>query len=808
MSDPTEDAQDTGIGIFLIPDTDDDINTISSEEMAHMTVLWMGTTDEVDLDIDSIKAAVKAIADTLAPFTERVEGRDTLGDDEADVAMMSRDNAGPLRDMLIENEEIRNAVDAVEQFPSWAPHVTLGYPERPADGDPPDEVTFTTLGLWVGPDHFEFPLGGDMGTQDTQEASEQFAADLTVGPEPVPWHGVLAPEGVPSGDRRKFAEGSLRWRDLPLPLSWQKVNADGHDGSVVVGRIDEIWRDGSLVKAKGVFLDTEEAAEVINMMAQGGLRGVSVDADDATMEFQNEDGSTPEPDEDDPLDGLLLDDEQLMVFTDGRICGATLCAIPAFMEAQLSLGVDESEANLTASCQCELAIDEGPWDGSSSNYTDQQWYDATLIHLGEGDEKLVKSNNKLPILTPSGSLSRAGVHAAASRINQTDAPDDQIKRAKAALRSAYKELDEDPPENIAAAVDDLPTLEEYLQFVKTEDGPGWLTHPVDTDRLRDYWAHGEGAAKIGWGVPGDFNRCRAQLAKYIKPQYLAGYCANRHYDALGFWPGRPVSADTLEASAGPAWSLTASGSGDLPPRAWFEDPGLSEPSPITVTDDGRVFGHMAEWSTCHIGFPSECVTPPHSASNYAYFTTGALKTDGGDVAVGQLTLGTGHAGMRDNFKKTVAHYDNTGTAVADVAVGEDEHGIWVAGRVRPGVTDAQVAELKASALSGDWRKVRQGLELAAVLCVNVPGFPLPRTSVAASAGEPVSLVAAGVVDTDHVRDSVATFDADEVAEAVIARLDAREAKRARKARLGALATKAGRDNKSKMAALAIRSGRK
>ena len=60
-------------------------------------------------------------------------------------------------------------------------------------------------------------------------------------------------------------------------------------------------------------------------------------------------------------------------------------------------------------------------------------------------------------------------------------------------------------------------------FVKTEDGPGWLTHPIDTDRLRDYWVRGPGAAKINWGVPGDFNRCRSQVAKYIKPQHLSGY---------------------------------------------------------------------------------------------------------------------------------------------------------------------------------------------------------------------------------------------------------------------------------------------
>jgi HK97 family phage prohead protease len=63
---------------------------------------------------------------------------------------------------------------------------------------------------------------------------------------------------------------------------------------------------------------------------------------------------------------------------------------------------------------------------------------------------------------------------------------------------------------------------------------GKITHPGDTERLHEYWVHGEGAAKIQWGAPGDFDRCVAELGKYIgDPQ---GYCANAHHAALGIWP--------------------------------------------------------------------------------------------------------------------------------------------------------------------------------------------------------------------------------------------------------------------------------
>jgi hypothetical protein len=183
----------------------------------------------------------------------------------------------------------------------------------------------------------------------------------------------------------------------------------------------------------------------------------------------------------------------------------------------------------------------------------------------------------------------------------------------------------------------------------------------------------------------------------------------------------------------------------MPPSAWFDNPRLDGPSPLEVTDDGRVFGHIATWDSCHIGYPG-CLAPPKSASGYAYFRTGVVVADDGEkITVGQVTLGTGHADLRADAKRAAEHYDHTGAAVADVAAGEDEHGIWVAGAVRP-TAQERVAELRASAPSGDWRMINGSLELVGVLAVNVPGFPTARgRAMRASGGEMerVALVAAG-----------------------------------------------------------------
>lgn len=193
-------------------------------------------------------------------------------------------------------------------------------------------------------------------------------------------------------------------------------------------------------------------------------------------------------------------------------------------------------------------------------------------------------------------------------------------------------------------------------------------------------------------------------------------------------------------------SLIASARPAQPPREWFRDPGLTEPTALHVTDDGRVYGHLAAWGTCHTAFANECLTPPQSQSAYAYFRTGSVLTDQGEVSTGRITMDTAHAGRTLSAAGTVSHYENTGSAVADVAAGEDVFGIWLAGAIRPGVTDEQVRALRASPLSGDWRKVKGGLELMAALAVNMPGFPIPRPAALAASGfEVESLVASGML---------------------------------------------------------------
>ena len=199
--------------------------------------------------------------------------------------------------------------------------------------------------------------------------------------------------------------------------------------------------------------------------------------------------------------------------------------------------------------------------------------------------------------------------------------------------------------------------------------------------------------------------------------------------------------DPLGASALVACGIVAGAVPLTPPASWFENPKLQGPTPLTLDDDGRVYGHIAAWNVDHIGMAFG-TRPPRSRSKYAYFHTGALRTEEGkDVPVGQLTLAGGHAGLEASAQEAVRHYDDTASAFADVHAGEDAFGIWVAGSLRPGTTPEQIRAARASAPSGDWRPINGRLELVAVCQVNVPGFPIARARVAS--GQVMALVAAG-----------------------------------------------------------------
>ena len=175
-----------------------------------------------------------------------------------------------------------------------------------------------------------------------------------------------------------------------------------------------------------------------------------------------------------------------------------------------------------------------------------------------------------------------------------------------------------------------------------------------------------------------------------------------------------------------------------PPSGWFDIPEPDKPTPLTYEKNGRVYGHLALWGSCHTGFlngaVAECVQPPPSKADYQHFHLGVVETqEGQDVRVGKITYATGHAPLSATASGAAAHYDNTGSVGAFVRARNGSVGIWVSGVVRSDLSPEGFRDLRANPPSGDWRSLNRSLELVAALSVPVPGFPIPRAEVALAA---------------------------------------------------------------------------
>lgn len=560
--------------------------------------------------------------------------------------------------------------------------------------DTPWAVTQTDTGELMGCHDTEAAAMEQQAALNAEEGDSHDMPDdmpeekgMDYGGETAPWEGVLAVEGIVTGDGREFAPDALTWADLPVPLRWNIEDSHGGEArtkAVNVGRIDKVWRDGSKIMGAGVLdLSDDNGQRAYDKIKGKFLRGVSIDADsigDADVEFvwpEDVNAGTGEGDGEDDLFEMLFAQPEKVIFHGGRIRAATLVDIPAFAEAYIAL-LDEA-GTVVAGGQPVTAAE-------LQALTVQEMGAVTSHHTATTD----------------------GPWDAAANETRLDGPL-TVDKAKA----AYAWYD-----GGAVADGELP-----------KSAAKFLHHEISADGS-------VGAANLA--------ACSATIGALHGAR---GGASIPDADRRGVYDH--VAAHLRDAGQEPEpfralHAVAASGELWRPPAAWFSDPQLSLPTPITVTDDGRIYGHAAQWGSCHIGQEGVCVQPPHEDEHPYYRTGEVMCADGSRVAVGQITVGTGHAPLHYGASPAAEHYDNTGAAVADVAVGNDAHGIWVAGAVRPGVDPLKVYELQAAGqVSGDWRRIGGQLRLVGLLAVNVPGFPVPKMRARVASGQPQALVAAG-----------------------------------------------------------------
>lgn len=111
-------------------------------------------------------------------------------------------------------------------------------------------------------------------------------------------------------------------------------------------------------------------------------------------------------------------------------------------------------------------------------------------------------------------------------------------------------------------------------------------HGGSAQTLRDYWSghghagpsHGAERDAIGWGTPGDFMRCVAQVSEHMTEEEAKGYCNLRHHEALGYYPATHARMEGKGVDL-----LTKASDGSDEARV---PPGKSTAGQFTVSGDG------------------------------------------------------------------------------------------------------------------------------------------------------------------------------------------------------------------------------
>ena len=530
-------------------------------------------------------------------------------------------------------------------------------------------------------------LVGDHNMEEPAEVEEPEAGPDIETPDPamdaVHWEGPVTYEGIATGDGRTFGEGAVVWDEalLPFPFKWQRVSAGGHDASITIGRVDTLSRkEDGVIWGTGIILGgpkaPPEAIEYSNLLDVGAAGGVSIDGDNAEFEVEYIEDA----------DGMVQ--EVKMFFSRINIRALTAVDIPAFAGAKIKKCSTMTAAVIGAT-DLPVTDRERNWDGLAAQRAIFDWAKT------EGENKYDHSKLARAFLwrDSDGDPDAKGSY----KLPFTEVIDGTLTivpkavfAAAAAVQGARGGVNI-PDGDKAGIRRKLGSLYNRIPPIEGED-----QHPTPP-----------------WERSSDENDANSvEIAEFSREM------------------GPERDLDTVLASFVPI----------NPPSEWFEAPNFDSLQPVTITDEGRVFGHLCGKETCHIGYGT-CKTSPRNCDYDDYFHLGALKTAEGDIVnVGHMTFGAGHAPLEMSAQAAAALYDSTSHVSADIRCGEDEFGTWVVGALRPGLSEEDLREIRSAPLSGDWRPVKNKLQLIAAHAVNVPGFPIPRARVLVASGETQTVI--------------------------------------------------------------------
>jgi hypothetical protein len=536
------------------------------------------------------------------------------------------------------------------------------------------------------------------------------------------WRGMLAPLDVPTGDKRRFLSSGVTSRDLPLPLKWQRLDTEGHEDSVIVGSMNEInygtvqqaidggWIDAKCIK-KGMSADL--------MGAWGIGRFFQVNKDE--------------------MPRLAEDVAEAILLSQQGVVGPSVD--PGSYEYVLArAGSDEPLSNED--------LDEIMYEDPDVEieiellFTAYEIAAATLVSIPAFAEC-----RPFEVISADSMVLTAAIRSDGWDSMPLAARDLEWDRTQADRNvSSWADLDSESPDwqRYASAF----LYQDDQANPETKGAYGFQIADLIGDQLTI-------VPRAVFTVAGALQESRGGTNIPQADQDAMKGVVEKLYKRMADEFDDPnIVAPWVSETASISFAEDHVFNGAL-----FTKPELSRITPITVTEDGHVFGHIATHDTCHVGMRDACTTAPVDDDGYRMFHR--YQVLGVGQPVGRITAGHGqhqcscrqcggrnddHACLKLSAGGAIAHHDQLST-VAWVCAGEDEdlNAIWVSGVINPEATIDDIGVLTRRKVSGDWRPIGNQTSLVEILALSreEPGFPLPRVRL--SSPGIYALTAAGTV---------------------------------------------------------------
>lgn len=480
----------------------------------------------------------------------------------------------------------------------------------------------------------------DEMTDENPEPDDAEYADLDLD-GPIPVHGVIAPEEMPSGDKRAFSKGAMTRRPLSIPLRDTNTDIGGHDGAYLAGRVDRMMRKDGLIHYDGALMPGTGDSLAAKMEFMGGRFGVSVDGDQGSM------------------DEARTEATNTLWFDSIRAAGLTAVDIPAFHEAYVAFGphpdmpTDSPEdAALTAS-----AYDAGDYIGASAFGRGPGTYTNPIATKRIRDYWCKPGEKGYALIawgTP-GDFTRC-VRLVGEKIAK-NSPAKLKYMNQIAAQWHHDVLGYWPGEKGKPGNAPKTALSHTALSIALAEDDSLKVDVSEDDTDNSVWE----AVLVSSAVSG--NRKRPPLSYFHQHPSMAA-------DPWAAESGALVIEEPDEHGFQRAWGYAAQ---------WG------------VCHTG-MDGKCVE-------------PPQSYSDDYPDFHLGRTKTEDGYVYTGVLTYGVGHRDAKTILAESPeqAMFDNIKNAWASVRVGENERGIWFSGVVLPKVDDGDLTLIEASGqVSGEW----------------------------------------------------------------------------------------------------------